>query len=161
LGKGGALYRFLMSAPSTQPTPVSRPGIVSRPRPLSPHLQVYRLPLTAVLSISHRITGVVLSVGLLAIAALPPIAVWAPEWFTLFQPAFDTWPARILLCLWVYAICFHASHGVRHLIWDSLHGLEKRDLLRHNLIEIGVSILLAVATLSFLAGQGLTGSSPL
>jgi len=140
---------------------VSRPGIAPHPRPLSPHLQVYRLPLTAVLSISHRITGVVLSVGLLVIAALPPIAVWAPEWFTLFQPSLDSLPARIGLWLWVYAIYFHASHGVRHLIWDSLHGLEKRDLLLHNLIEIGVSILLTVGTFTLMAGQSLTGSSPL
>lgn len=37
-------------------------------RPLSPHLQVYRLPLTALLSISHRITGVLLAMGLLLLA---------------------------------------------------------------------------------------------
>lgn len=150
-----------MSAPSTQPKALSPPGMSPRPRPLSPHLQVYRLPLTAVLSISHRITGVILSVGLLAIAALPAIVVWAPEWFNLLQTALGSLPARIGLWLWVYAIYFHASHGIRHLIWDSLHGLEKRDLLLHNLIEIGVSILLTAGTFTLAAEQSLTGTSPL
>ncbi|MGA0027971.1 MAG: succinate dehydrogenase, cytochrome b556 subunit, partial [Steroidobacteraceae bacterium] len=42
---------------------------VSRPRPLSPHLQVYRPMYTMVLSISHRISGVFQSVGLLLLAA--------------------------------------------------------------------------------------------
>ena len=38
-------------------------NVMTKPRPLSPHLQIYRLPLPALMSISHRLSGVVLSTG--------------------------------------------------------------------------------------------------
>ena len=44
---------------------------MSDPRPLSPHLQIYRWQLTSVMSILHRASGIALSVG----AILPPLAV--------------------------------------------------------------------------------------
>ena len=140
---------------------MSHTGIARQKRPVSPHLQVYRLPLAALLSISHRITGVVLSLGLLITAAVPSIAVWIPESFNQVQPVLNSVPAKVGLWLWVFAIYFHASHGVRHLIWDSLHGLERRQVMTHNLIEIGVSIVMTVGTFILLAGQSLTGLSTL
>jgi len=140
---------------------VSHPGIARQNRPVSPHLQVYSLPLAALLSISHRITGVVLSLGLLITAAVPSIAVWIPESFNEVQPVLNSMPAKVGLWLWVFAIYFHASHGVRHLIWDSLHGLDRRQVMTHNLIEIGVSIVMTLGTFLLLAGQSLTGLSTL
>ena len=140
---------------------MSHPGIARQNRPVSPHLQVYSLPLAALLSISHRITGVVLSLGLLITAAVPSIAVWIPESFNEVQPVLNSMPAKVGLWLWVFAIYFHASHGVRHLIWDSLHGLDRRQVMTHNLIEIGVSIVMTLGTFLLLAGQSLTGLSTL
>ena len=114
----------------------------SSPRPLSPHLQVYRLPLTAVLSISHRITGVVLSMGLLVIAALLATAAAGEGAFTVVLGWLASVPGQIALWLWIYALMFHACHGVRHLLWDAGRGLDKAVQLRHNLIEVAVSVLL-------------------
>jgi len=51
----------------------------AKSRPLSPHLQVYRLPLAAWLSISHRITGIGLTLGLLLLAAWVISAAYGPE----------------------------------------------------------------------------------
>lgn len=132
---------------------------MTRPRPLSPHLQVYRLPFTAILSISHRITGVLLSVGLLFIAGLLVLLATAPDGFSLIQSGLTTLPGRIVLWLWVYALCFHACHGVRHLIWDSLNGLEKRSLPLHNLIELATSVILTLGAVLLTDGQGLAGHS--
>ena len=132
---------------------------MSRPRPLSPHLQVYRLPFTAILSISHRITGVLLSVGLLFIAGLLVLLATTPDGFSLIQSGMVTLPGRIVLWLWVYALCFHACHGVRHLIWDSLHGLDKRSLPLHNLVELATSVILTVGAMLLTDGQGLVGHS--
>ena len=63
-----------------------------RDRPLSPHLQVYRLQLTSALSIFHRLTGVFLSTGaamlccwLLTAAAGPEYYAWS-EWFLIVAP---------------------------------------------------------------------------
>lgn len=132
---------------------------MTRPRPLSPHLQVYRLPFTAILSISHRITGVVLSVGLLFTAGIFIVAATSSEGLSLIQTGLVTLTGRIVLWLWVYALCFHACHGVRHLIWDSLHGLDKRSLPLHNLIEVTTSVILTVGAVLLVDGQGLAGHS--
>ncbi len=132
-----------------------------RPRPLSPHLQVYRLPLTAMLSISHRITGVMLSLGLLAIPALLLMMVLAPKGFALVQAGLVSLPGKSALWLWIYALYFHACHGIRHLVWDSLRGLDKRHLQRHNLIELGLSVFLTIGTFLLTDGRSLSsGSSP-
>lgn len=122
-------------------------------RPLSPHLQVYRLPLTAMLSISHRMTGVVLVLGLVVIAAFLALAAGA-ETYAMVLGWLSTLPGQMGLWLWIYALLFHACHGVRHLIWDSARGLEKRDLLLHNLIELALSVLLTAAAFIITHGQG-------
>lgn len=115
-------------------------------RPLSPHLQVYRLPLTAILSITHRMTGVVLVMGLIAIAGFLAVAAAGPGPYTLVMGWVSAPLGRIAVWLWIYALFFHACHGVRHLLWDTTRGLKKCDLQRHNLIELATSIgLTAVA----------------
>lgn len=124
-------------------------------RPLSPHLQVYRLPLTAILSISHRITGVVLVMGLIAIAAFLALAAAGVETYTMLLGWLSTLPGQMGLWLWIYALVFHACHGVRHLIWDTARGLEKHDLLLHNLIELALSVLLTAGAFMATHGQGL------
>lgn len=111
-------------------------------RPLSPHLQTYRLPLTAVLSITHRITGILLSLGMvLLVVCLMAIAQGATE-FALVQEFLRAFSGRIFLWLWIYALFFHLSHGVRHLIWDTGHGFERASLDRFAGYEIIASIAL-------------------
>lgn len=118
-------------------------------RPLSPHLQVYRLPLTALLSISHRMTGVLLSLGLLAIAGFLAIAADGADTYGMAMGWLDSPPGRIALWLWIYALLFHACHGVRHLVWDTGRGLARQDQLRHNLVEMALSVLLTAAALVY------------
>jgi len=115
-------------------------------RPLSPHLQVYRLPLTAILSISHRITGVLLILGLIGIAGFIAAAAAGPELFSVLFDAVLSTPGRIAIWLWIFALYFHACHGVRHLLWDLGHGFNKRRLLIHNLFEMAAAIALTSAT---------------
>jgi succinate dehydrogenase / fumarate reductase cytochrome b subunit len=111
-------------------------------RPLSPHLQVYRLPLTALLSISHRITGVLLAMGLLLLAGWLLAASLNPAGFALIQSALGSLPGQVILWAWIYALVFHACHGIRHIVWDLGHGLDRDRLLRHNLIELFASVVL-------------------
>ncbi|MGR8933655.1 MAG: succinate dehydrogenase, cytochrome b556 subunit [Gammaproteobacteria bacterium] len=111
-------------------------------RPISPHLQIYRLPLTAKLSISHRITGVLLSLGLLLFTvSLTQISAGA-EGFAAMQQALNNIPVRILLALMLYALFFHWCHGIRHLIMDAGKSLEKRTMDRYALVEIALSIVM-------------------
>jgi succinate dehydrogenase / fumarate reductase cytochrome b subunit len=115
------------------------------PGPLSPHLQIYRLPLTAVLSITHRITGVLLSVGLLYAVCLLSALAAGPEAYAAMQAIAASWWMRILSWGFIYALCFHLCHGVRHLIWDVGLGFEAGTLNRYARIELAASVLLALA----------------
>ena len=124
-------------------------------RPLSPHLQVYRLPLTALLSITHRMTGVVLVLGLVAIALFLATAAAGQEPYAIAIGWLSSLPGQIGLWLWIYALVFHACHGVRHLLWDSLHGLDRRAQFRHNLVELMATVLLTAAAFLFIHGPRL------
>ena len=93
-------------------------------RPLSPHLQVYRWQWTMALSITHRATGVALSVGaLLMVCWLLSLATGA-ESFEALQGFLGSWFGRLLLFGWTWALMYHALNGVRHLVWDAGYGFE-------------------------------------
>ena len=94
-------------------------------RPLSPHLSIYRWPITMTLSILHRATGVALSVGLIALAAwLMTIATGVAD-YERFVSLFSTVIGRLLLLGWSFAFFLHLANGVRHLVWDFGCGFEK------------------------------------
>jgi succinate dehydrogenase / fumarate reductase cytochrome b subunit len=113
-------------------------------RPLSPHLQVYRLPITALLSITHRFTGVLLSIGaVIWVTFLMAVAQGEPQYATA-RACLDSIPGRLALWGWIFALLFHLCHGVRHLVWDTVNGLERDTLARHGYLEIAVAALLTL-----------------
>jgi succinate dehydrogenase / fumarate reductase cytochrome b subunit len=119
-------------------------------RPLSPHLQVYKLPLTAILSITHRVTGVLLSFGLLYVVCLLSALASGPEAFASVQAVAASWWMRWLSWGFIYALFFHLCHGVRHLIWDAGQGFERETLNRYAWIELVASVLLTLVSLVLL-----------
>jgi succinate dehydrogenase / fumarate reductase cytochrome b subunit len=99
-------------------------------RPLSPHLSVYRWPITMVLSILHRMTGVAMSLGLIVFAAWLMQAAAGPEAYLGFTTAMSTLVGKLLLIGWSFAFFFHVANGVRHLVWDTGRGFEKQQANR-------------------------------
>lgn len=98
-------------------------GKAKRPRPLSPHLQVYdMLQITALLSISHRISGVFLSLGLLPLALWLWSAAYWPECFAWVNGLFASTLGQVAMVLWTFFLSYHAFNGVRHLFWDAGKG---------------------------------------
>ncbi len=94
-------------------------------RPLSPHLSIYRWPITMTLSILHRVTGVALSVGLIAFVAwLSAIAFDVPSYATI-ESLRDSFLGQLCLAGWLAAFFFHLSNGIRHLFWDAGLGFEQ------------------------------------
>lgn len=94
-------------------------------RPLSPHLTVYRWPITMTLSILHRMTGVALSFGLVAFVIwLEAIAFDAVPYDSV-KAFMDSLPGQVMLFGWCMSFFFHLSNGVRHLIWDTGRLFEK------------------------------------
>lgn len=93
-------------------------------RPLSPHLSIYRWPITMTLSILHRITGVALSVGFIVLAGWLFDAAVGAETYDGFIAAISSPVGMLLLIGWSFAFFFHLSNGIRHLFWDVGRGFE-------------------------------------
>jgi succinate dehydrogenase / fumarate reductase cytochrome b subunit len=96
-------------------------------RPLSPHLSIYRWPITMALSILHRMTGVALSLGLVVFVAWLFNAATGPDAYVAFMSVMNTFLGKLLLIGWSFAFFFHLSNGARHLLWDTGRGLEKEQ----------------------------------
>ncbi len=94
-------------------------------RPLSPHISIYRWPITMTMSILHRATGVALSVGFIVLAGWLFDAAMGAETYAAMLSYLDTMIGKLLLMGWSFAFFFHLLNGVRHLIWDSGRGFEK------------------------------------
>jgi succinate dehydrogenase / fumarate reductase cytochrome b subunit len=96
-------------------------------RPLSPHLSIYRWPITMTLSILHRATGLVLSVGLVVLVAWLFSAASGAEPYSTVVSTLDSTLGRVCLAGWSFAFFFHLSNGIRHLVWDAGFGFEIRQ----------------------------------
>jgi succinate dehydrogenase / fumarate reductase cytochrome b subunit len=103
----------------------------TRPRPLSPHLQVYRWPITMVMSIAHRITGGALYFGTLLLVFLLLSAAAGEGSYARASAIFGSVPGRIVLFGYTWALIHHMLGGIRHFIWDTGRGMEpgERDIL--------------------------------
>ena len=115
-----------------------------QPRPLSPHLQVYRPQITSVLSISHRISGVVLGAGALLLTWWLVAAVEGPESFDEVQTIIGSWYGRLLIFGFTLAFFYHLCNGVRHLFWDLGYGLELRSVYRSGWVVMVLTVVLTL-----------------
>lgn len=118
-------------------------------RPLSPHLQIYKLPLTALLSITHRATGAFLSLGSLVLAWWLFSVASGPQEFSGAQSHVTAWYGQLALLAWVFSFYYHFCNGIRHLFWDMGKGLDIESANRNNFIVIGVSLILALGTVIY------------
>ncbi len=119
-------------------------------RPVSPHLQIYQLPLTGIISISHRMTGVMLSVGLVLFVYLISAVAAGASAYAAMQSLMDFWLMRLIYWGFIYALFFHLVHGIRHLIWDAGETFAKETLDYYAKIELSASLALTVLTLIFI-----------
>lgn len=98
---------------------------VTKGRPLSPHLQIYKPIPTMVMSIMHRITGGALYVGTILVAWWLIAAASGEAYYDWVSWAFGTWIGRLVLFGYTLALVHHMLGGVRHFVWDLGHGYEK------------------------------------
>lgn len=95
-----------------------------RVRPTSPHVQVWRWHLTALTSITHRITGVGLYVGTLILAGWAISLAMGPEAYGAFMGLMGSFLGKLVLFALSLAVFFHLAKGIQHLIWDTGVGLK-------------------------------------
>ena len=98
----------------------------TRKRPLSPFLTVYRWQYTMALSILHRVTGCALSVGLLLFAYWLVAVASGRSMYYEARDFFAHPLVRVMLIGFSFAFFYHLLNGVRHMTWDTGHGLERR-----------------------------------
>jgi len=117
----------------------------SDPRPLSPHLQIYRPMLTMMMSIMHRITGVGLYFGIILLIWWLTAAAISADYFALTQTIFGHWLSKLVLFGFTWALLHHMLGGLRHLLWDTGHGFKLTTVEWLARLNIALSILLTLA----------------
>ncbi|MGY6411877.1 MAG: succinate dehydrogenase, cytochrome b556 subunit [Alkalilacustris sp.] len=117
-------------------------------RPLSPHLQIYRLPLTAKLSILFRITGVGMTLGAVLVVWRFAAGAISPEASATADAVLTSWLGNLVLLGSLWALMFHACNGIRHLVWDTGRGFDLETAEKTNYAVVGGSVVL---TLLFVA----------
>ncbi len=113
-------------------------------RPLSPHLQVYRLPFTALTSISHRISGVLLSGGALVLVYWVVATAAGPQAYATANAILGSLPVQVLLFVWTFVLFYHLCNGIRHLFWDAGYGLSLQAAQRSGQTVIGAAVALTL-----------------
>ena len=116
-------------------------------RPLSPHLQVYSLPMPAITSILTRITGHALSAGILLLVWWLVAAVTSPGAFAAADWVMRSWLGFLVMTASTWALWFHALSGVRHLFYDNGLGLEIAEARNSSWAIIIGSVALTVLSL--------------
>ena len=107
------------------------------PRPLSPHLQVYRWSWTMAMSVVHRVTGSALYVGTALVAIWLVALASGPKAFAAAQAFFGSKLGVLILLGYTWALMHHMLGGIRHFVWHLGYGLGPGDrdrLARANLI---------------------------
>ena len=116
-------------------------------RPLSPHLQVYKPQLTSVLSITHRGTGVFLSLGSLLLTCWLVSLATGEEAFSNLQQHYAAWYGKIILIAFIFSVFYHLSNGIIRLFWDMGKGLDICTAYKSGYAVIASAITLTVITI--------------
>jgi succinate dehydrogenase / fumarate reductase, cytochrome b subunit len=116
-------------------------------RPLSPHLQIYRLQLTSFTSILTRITGNGIIVGvILAVWWLLAAAV-SDSYFAVANGVVTSWFGDLVFTLSLLGVWYHYLAGLRHLYFDAGHGLEIKTAEMLGWVCLVGSVVLTILTI--------------
>ena len=126
----------------------------TRARPLSPNVQIYRPQLTSVLSILNRITGILLSGCAVVLVVWLVATAWGPQSYAAIQGAIASRVGQIVLFGATFALFLHLCGGIRHLVWDTVHGFELRSIYISGWAVVAASVMLTVAAWVASASMG-------
>jgi succinate dehydrogenase / fumarate reductase, cytochrome b subunit len=118
---------------------------VAPTRPLSPHMTIYRWPVTMMTSLAHRVTGVGLAMGTVILAWWLVSISNGPQGWESFHAVVQTPIGLLVLFGLTWSLVYHFLNGVRHLAWDLGYGFAKHAAERNSAIIIALSVLAALA----------------
>jgi len=120
--------------------------------PLSPHLQIYRWHISSLLSITHRISGVINLLALILIFFWLLILSFGESNYELFLISINSFFGKFILIGFTWSMSFHLLSGIRHLVWDLGYGFEIKTANISGIIVIIFSLVLTI--IFWLFGRG-------
>ena len=121
--------------------------------PLSPHLQIYRWQVSSLVSITHRISGILNLLGLIFICVWIFSAGISENLFEYFSIFLKSFIGKFILIGFTWSISFHLLSGIRHFIWDLGYGYEIKTANFSGIIVILGSLVLTI--ILWMTGRGL------
>ncbi|MDG7053287.1 MAG: succinate dehydrogenase, cytochrome b556 subunit [Wolbachia endosymbiont of Alcedoecus sp.] len=118
-------------------------------RPLSPHLQIYKVQVTSFFSIMHRLTGILLFLLLMVLSWYFILHVYFPELFIVkhLNVLLSTPIAKLAYVLCLVSFLYHFLNGIRHLLWDAGFNLEITSVSKSAML---LTVTLLFSTIAFL-----------
>ena len=120
--------------------------------PLSPHIQIYRWHISSLISITHRISGILNFLGLILIFFWLFILSYKESNYEIFLSIINSYVGQFVLIGFTWSMTFHLLSGIRHLIWDMGYGFEIKIANRSGIAVILSSLILT--TIFWLFGRG-------
>ena len=115
-------------------------------RPMSPHLQIYKLPITAYVSIGNRVAGVINSTAIVLLVFAIASAASGGADSSIILLVLGSWFGKLVMFGFTLSLYFHMCNGIRHLFWDVGRGFELETANKTAKVSIGVAVALTIIT---------------
>ena len=115
--------------------------------PLSPHIQIYNWHISSLVSIAHRITGIINIIIITLICFWVALLLLGNTNYDLIQKFFETYLGKFLIVGTIWSFSFQALCEIRHLFWDLGYGFEIKTSNITGLLAIFGSIVLTILIL--------------
>ena len=126
--------------------------MIDSKNPLSPHLQIYKWQISSLLSITHRISGIINLLALILIFFWLIVLSFGESNYELFLLIINSFFGKFILIGFTWSMIFHLLSGIRHLAWDLGYGFEIKTANISGLIVIISSLVLTVIIWLFARG---------
>ena len=121
--------------------------------PLSPHIQIYSWHISSLVSISHRVTGIINIIIVTLICIWVTLLLLGSTNYDLIQKFFETYFGKFLIISTVWSFSFQILSEIRHIFWDLGFGFELKTSNITGLLVIFGSLFLTI--LIFILGRNL------
>ena len=115
--------------------------------PLSPHIQIYNWHISSLVSISHRITGIINIIIITLICFWVTLLLLGNTNYDLIQKFFETYLGKFFIVGTIWSFSFQALCEIRHLFWDLGYGFEIKTSNITGLLAIFGSVVLTILIL--------------
>ena len=115
--------------------------------PLSPHIQIYNWHISSLVSISHRITGILNIIIITLICFWVALLLLGNTNYDLIQKFFETYLGKFFIVGTIWSFSFQALCEIRHLFWDLGYGFEIKTSNITGLLAIFGSVVLTILIL--------------